>query len=54
MWKEFARCVRKIRDEGGQPESKWPMMAKITMQVLLALNASAMDGGKLVSMQEFL
>lgn len=47
MWEEMADCVRAVR-AGGQPRTHWLRAAELTQRVLLALQHSLAEGGKVV------
>lgn len=52
MWEKFAECVRKIR-AGGVPEKSWFDEAALCNKLCIAVEESAQEGGKLISLDKW-
>lgn len=49
MWENFARCIRNIKGGGG-PDEFWPKIAALTQKVVLAIEESARNDCRRVSL----
>jgi hypothetical protein len=49
MWEAFAQCVRSVK-AGGSPEEHWPKITEVTQRVMLAVEESARNDCKPVTL----
>lgn len=50
MWEAFCALVRRVQTGQGGPDPRWPSQAALTMRVLFAVEQSAREGCRPVSL----